>query len=565
MTRAETALMLRACGLRLQPKSVELLLDRTEGWPAGLYLAALTLAAADDPDAAAERFAGDDRLVADYLRDELISTLIPAELRFLTRTSILDELSGELCDAVLGAQGSAEVLRRLARSNALVNRLDSRDHRYRYHSLLRGMLESELHRLEPREEAALHGRASRWYADRGDFDRAVPHAISARDTQIAGDLIWSQTPTYVSAGRLATIERWLERFTRTELDGTPTLCLARATYFLAQGDGPQVEHWTGHAFAVLEESPGEDREVLRVAGAAIRATGGAREEVARMRDDAVAAFELLPEGSPFRSLCCLVEGTSHHLAGDRDLARSVLERGARLGAVGAPHVRTLCLAQLALIALDEGDPEQAARFSEEVLEQADHYGLNDYPTSALLFAVSARVRARRGRTAQASRDARRAVRLLQRLNELSPWYEIEVRISVARALVMLDDVPAARAELAAAGRLLHRIPDAPVLSDWLEQGWLEADSETSKGRWPLTPAELRLLHYLPTHLTFREIAEELVVSTNTVKTQARSVYGKLGVSSRAEAVTSAQAAGLIEGDPSRSNRLPASADFTPNA
>ena len=510
-------------------------------------------------------FAGDDRLVADYLRDELISSLTPAELRFLTRTSILEELSGKLCDEVLAAQGSAEVLRRLARSNALVNRLDSKDHRYRYHSLLRGMLESELHRLEPHEEAALHARASRWYADRGDFDRAVAHAISTGDTQIAGDLIWSQTPMYASAGRLATIERWLERFTLAELDGTPTLCLARACCSLAEGDGARVDHWTGRASAALEHSAREDREALMVTSAAIRATGGAREGVVRMREDAVAAFEHLPEGSPFRSLCCLVEGTSHHLAGDRDLARSVLERGARLGAVVAPHVRTLCLAQLALIALDEGDPEQAARFSDEVLEQAHHYGLTDYPTSALLFAVSARVRARRGRTAQASRDARRAVRLLQRLNELSPWYEIDVRISVARALVMLDDVPAARAELAAAGRLQHRIPDAPALREWLEQGWLEADSETSKGRWPLTPAELRLLHYLPTHLTFREIAEELVVSTNTVKTQARSVYGKLGVSSRAEAVASAQAAGLIESDPTRLTRSPVSADFTPNA
>jgi LuxR family maltose regulon positive regulatory protein len=92
------------------------------------------------------------------------------------------------------------------------------------------------------------------------------------------------------------------------------------------------------------------------------------------------------------------------------------------------------------------------------------------------------------------------------------------------------------------------MPDAPALREWLELAWTEADSATVDGRWPLSPAELRLLHYLPTHLTFREIAEDSFVSANTVKTQARSIYRKLGVSSRAEAVACARTAGLVGGD-----------------
>ena len=129
-----------------------------------------------------------------------------------------------------------------------------------------------------------------------------------------------------------------------------------------------------------------------------------------------------------------------------------------------------------------------------------------------------------------------------------------MRVVTARALLLLDDVPAARAQLAQAARYLHRTPDATVvIREWIERAWAEIDTARSVvGRWPLSPAELRLLHFLPTHLTFREIADDLFVSANTVKTQARSIYRKLGVSSRAEAVDCARGAGLLdETDPPR--------------
>ena len=210
MTKRETDAMLRACGLHLDPKSVHVLRKRTEGWPAALYLAALSLGEAADPDADARRFAGDDRLVVDYLRDEFIAHLDQKAASFLTRTSILDELSGDLCDAVLDSEGSASTLRDLARSNALVKSLDSKDHSFKYHSLLRDMLSAELRRLHPREEFELNGRAAAWYAARGDYDRAVPHAIASGDTEAAGSLIWSQAGTYSTTGRLATLKRWLD-------------------------------------------------------------------------------------------------------------------------------------------------------------------------------------------------------------------------------------------------------------------------------------------------------------------------------------------------------------------
>jgi LuxR family maltose regulon positive regulatory protein len=546
MTRSEGAALLDAAGLELGPEAIARLVERTEGWPAGLYLAALSLKGSRDPDEAAKEFAGDDRLVADYLRDELMSGLPSDELGFLVRTSVLERLSGPLCDAVLERQGSAEVLRRMSRTNLLLVPLDRRDHAYRYHALFREMLQAELHRLPGDDESKLHARASAWYAERADFDRAVPHAIAAGDVELAGDLIWGRAASYASAGLEPTLERWLSNFTEEQIASTPTLCLAQAACRLSQGDGAQVAHWTATALRVLAAGDRDDREALEVTAAAIKASGAAMEGVARMGEDAARAYALLADDSPWRSLCRFIEGVALHLAGDREAARGTLEGGARRGAAAAPHIETLCLAQLALLALDEGDLDAASWAAERSLAGADRHGLNEYPTSALVFAVGALVRARRGRAADARRDIRHANELLERLSGLSPWYEAEARIAIARALALLDDIPGARAQLGDAGRFTAQVADAPVLADWSQLAWQEADPAAAVERWPLTPAELRLLHFMPTHLSFREIAEQLVVSANTVKTQAQAIYRKLGVSSRAEAVACAEAAGLIE-------------------
>lgn len=172
---------------------------------------------------------------------------------------------------------------------------------------------------------------------------------------------------------------------------------------------------------------------------------------------------------------------------------------------------------------------------------------DSYPTDALVFAVSALVHATRGRIERAARHARESTGLLERLTDVSPWYEAEVRIALARALLLLDDIATVRDHLTDAARYLRQTPDAVVLGEWLEEASGAADSVASvSGQWPLTPAELRLLHLLPSHRSFREIAERLCVPTNPVKTQAQCTYRKLGVSSRAEAVTTAEAAGLIK-------------------
>jgi LuxR family maltose regulon positive regulatory protein len=209
----------------------------------------------------------------------------------------------------------------------------------------------------------------------------------------------------------------------------------------------------------------------------------------------------------------------------------------------------LCLSQLAMITIEEGDWDRGVDLTARAVRQIELHDLSSYPTSALTFAVSADVRSHVGHVDEGKRDARRAAHLLSRFGDFIPWYEAETRIMLARAALQLADVGAARTLLAQASQLARRVPDAVVFGGWLDETWGLVDSaatEALAGPATLTMAELRILRFLPTHLSFREIGGRLHVSTNTVKTQAHAVYRKLDVSSRSEAVSRAADIGLLD-------------------
>jgi LuxR family maltose regulon positive regulatory protein len=219
--------------------------------------------------------------------------------------------------------------------------------------------------------------------------------------------------------------------------------------------------------------------------------------------------------------------------------------------VGAPGIEALCLAQLALLAFDDDDSANAHAHAARARAQIERFGLVEYPTSALVFAVSSAAHAQSGRVDEAKMDAQRAAELAARLADSAGWYEIEVRIALARTALRLSDMASARSQLAEASRLLRRSPDAVVLEEWLQDGWAWADSAIGHSlgdRWSLTTAELRVLQFLPTHRSLPEIAKELNVSANTVKTHTRAIYRKLDASSRAEAVVRARGSGLLDAD-----------------
>ncbi|MFL5847771.1 MAG: LuxR C-terminal-related transcriptional regulator [Solirubrobacteraceae bacterium] len=544
MHRGEAAALVSSVGLRLRRPELETLMRRTEGWAAGLYLAALSLRTGRD-DGALARFGGDDRMVADYLRDEVLSELAADDLEFVVATSVLDRLSGPVCDAVSGRARSARRLRRLSRSNLLVLPLDHNDESYRYHPLLLDHLRAELRRRDRHAEPELHRLASGWYAQNGDVDAALQHALAAGDVARGGALLWGAAGAWAARGRNAALESWLDRFTDGEIATTPTLTVTAALSHLANGQGDLVERWAAAARPIAGTAGrGPRTATLELLSAALGRNG-----VAAMTERAAAAGPFTPPDSPGRAMRCLVVGVGLQLSGEGEKARFELEAGVRHGALAAPALQALCLAQLALLAIDHDDWHAAAAHAERALGHVRRGGLRDYPTMALVHAVSAEVRARRGQIEAATEDAARARLLMARLRDFAPWYEAETRIALARTALRLTDVAGARRLLVKARRFLRRTPDAIVLAQWADEASAAADAFVSSGgvgAAALTTAELRVLQSLPTHLSLREIAAAMRVSENTVKTQAHAIYRKLDASSRSGAVDRARALGLLE-------------------
>jgi LuxR family transcriptional regulator, maltose regulon positive regulatory protein len=544
MTRTEAAKLLADAGHRLDPDTLDTLLQRTEGWPVALALAGVYLGERGSrPNLA--RFGGADRLIADYVRDELLCDLPDDERAFAVRTSMVDTLTGPLCDALLERADSASVLGTLARAG-LVLPVDRTGERYRYHRLVRDTLRGELRRGEPELEPQLHRRASVWHRSTGDVDRAVHHALAAGDAPEAGDVVWSGVADSVAEGQTCSLERWLSRFTDYQLSRQPQLGLAAAGCELVRGQGHLVEHWASIA-AQAPRSRGSRGAVE--AGVALMRAAIAREGPARMREDAGWAYELQPAGRACRALACFLGGVASHLLGDRDEATRQLEEGARSAAVPAPLVHALCLAELAVLALERGEWDEVIERSTRARAQVDRHVLRNIPTTALVFAVSAVARAQRGRIEEAQSDLEDATRLLASLTDFAAWYEAEVHILLARSALQLSDVRVARTHLNAAARLSKHVAGAAALDDWLgeTQARLEAFTPSQRAQpVPMTAAELRILRYLPTHLSFREIAERTQVSANTVKTQANAVYRKFGVACRSEAVARARSCGLLD-------------------
>ena len=543
MTRAEASMLLSLAGVELAPEAALRLTRRTEGWPAGLYLAALSLRTQERDRPDVDGFAGDDRFIAEYVRDELLSELPADQLDFLTQTSILDRLSGPVCDALLGRRDSADMLARLAQSNVMLTPLDRCNSTYRYRGLYATVLKAELRRLAPGRDAELHRRASGCWAERGDLERAIAHAIEGQDSHQAGRLLWDGAARHVTSGRYPVIRGWLSRFADAELAADPLLALAAAGTALLAGNLYEAERWTA-----LAGERNDDGDLVRAGTALMHAAIGAGSP-AEIVACATRAHDLLGDDSPWLSLCRFLEGVGRHLAGERDAAIGRLRDGAHHAAVAAPMVQALCLAQLALVASDQGDVDRSVTLAERAAAQVRRCGLEGLPMVALAVAVSAEARARRGDVAQAAGEVREALGLLERIIDPSPWYEAECRIVLARARLRLNGAVSARELTDQARRTLERIPDAPVLRGWLDEAVAQIEAALSDGPdadWSLTTAELRVLRFLPSHLSFREIAEQLFVSPNTVKTHVRGIYRKLDVSSRGTAVDRARRAGLVE-------------------
>ncbi len=227
--------------LEVAPEDVTTLADRTEGWPAALQLAALSMQGRDDLAGFVAGFAGTDRYVVDYLVDEVLSRQ-PDDVRsFLLRTSVLDRLTGDLCDAVTGSGGGGTMLETLYRENLFVVPLDDRRHWYRYHHLFAEVLQTHLREVGPDEQVTLHRRASQWFADSGDPESAVRHALTAGDVERAADIAELAFPSMARRRKEATIRGWVGAFPDDVVRRRPVLAISFVGGLMQANDFTSVD------------------------------------------------------------------------------------------------------------------------------------------------------------------------------------------------------------------------------------------------------------------------------------------------------------------------------------
>ena len=554
LTLGEGDLLLRRSGAECDVDAVEVLIRRTDGWAAAMALAVSgRRAGPDGRPQGIPRLRGDDHAFAEYVREEVLCALSADQRVWLRRCAILDELSGPLCDAVLGGRDSAEELRLIARVTQLLDPVDVAHRGYRWHTLLRECMLGELRRLEPELEPELHRRASLWERVHGDADAAIAHACASRDAELAGELLSARLVVYLTSGRAQQVLTWLSDLRRDQIAGSPALSMSAAYACLVKGKIPEATHWAAVAAASRDagQSLGSAASVTTGTAAAglevLRAVIG-RVSGREMQDAAARAIALDPAPSRWRSTALMVQGVGAHLCGDREQATGLLSDAADLAGADAPAIVALALTQRTMIAIEQADWPLAEELGDTLSGVIDDGRLRAHPLMAVALSACAAVRAHQGRVDEAKHDLRAALELLAFLGESVPWYGAQANILAAHAALWLADIVGARTLLAHASRLARRIPDAVIFERWFTDAWAHMDdlAENSlSGPSTLTIAELRVLRFLPSHRSFREIAEQLGVSANTVKSQAHAVYRKLGAGSRSEAVERASEAGLL--------------------
>ena len=256
MARPEASSLLMEAGVDLADEDTDDLVQRTEGWPAGLYLAALAIKAGSPQAEAGFQLTGDDRYVGDYLRSEFLDRMSRAEVSFLTRTSILDRMCGPLCDATLTRKGSTRILEQLESRNLLVVPLDRRREWYRYHHLFRELLLAELRRREPDMVAPLHSRAAAWYEANAMPEAAIEHAQAACDAERVARLVLNRMQPVWSSGRVDTVLRWTEWLEdKTWVEGYSAIAVHGALILALLGRTGATERW---AAAVERAASRED-------------------------------------------------------------------------------------------------------------------------------------------------------------------------------------------------------------------------------------------------------------------------------------------------------------------
>jgi LuxR family transcriptional regulator, maltose regulon positive regulatory protein len=542
--------VLKAVGLEVSKAEAAALNAQAEGWVAGLHLAALFMQESGDPEPVAA-FHGDDRFVADYLKSEHLSSLKRTELEFLLRTSILDRMCAPLCDDLVERGDSAKRLQTLEEGNFFVVALDHHREWFRYHRLFRDMLRAELEHGDPDLARALHRRASSWYEANGDPAPAIDHAFAGGDVDSVARLVGSYAMPFFRSGRVATVERWLAAFDDPVLlSAYPAVAAFGAWIHALRGRPEDADRFAYALEHPTYQGPMPDGSASPAGWAALVRAMLCRHGLGEMERDAALAVDELHGASFWRPSALLLHAVGILLQGDEDSGSDLLEQAAEAAVgSGAIYVGVVAHAELALLALRQNDLTGAADHLARAEDFLQNQPIDDYVPAAMHLAASARLALDRGQAATARSFLVSAMRLRGYLSAAIPWFGIQTALELARAHLSIGDVEGARTLALEAEDVLAHRGDVGILKGQLGELRAQlANAVAVEDGWAstLTAAELRLLPLLTTHLSFREIAERLFVSRNTVKSQAISVYRKLGASSRSEAIERAGELGLVD-------------------
>jgi LuxR family transcriptional regulator, maltose regulon positive regulatory protein len=552
LDQADAAALLRAAEVSLDDDDVAVLHQRTEGWAAGLYLAALFLLEGGSLEHAAMSFGGDDRLVSQYMESEFLARISARHREFLTRTAVLERMSQPLCEAVLDMPGPDMTLAELARSNLLLVPLDRDGHWYRYHHLFRDMLLAELERREPGLLPVLRRRAAAWCLSNDLPEEALEYAMAADDVGMAADLVGTLAVPARRGGRITTLLRWLRWLEeRGAINEHPMVMALAALIYAWLGRSAEAERWIDAVDRWQDRNivPPDDTAVM--AWAALDQAFMCRWGIAQMLADADQASRAFTAAGIATGAPALLQGIARILSGDVGGSEAILTDAVKIGQeTGTRDIAAAALAERSLTAMARGDWTRADELAGQAQTMLRLARAEESYFAPLVCAAQARAAIHRGDVTTTQQQLVSAQRARRLLTYAVPHVAVQARIELARVHLDLDDAAGARTLIQEIDEILERRPELGTLVDEAR----ELRDRLSAERGPATPgvsslttAELRVLPMLATHLSYPEIAAELSVSPNTIKSQTYSIFRKLGATSRSQAVIRSRELELLDG------------------
>jgi LuxR family transcriptional regulator, maltose regulon positive regulatory protein len=540
-------LLENATGSKLGSDDLQVLVDKTEGWPAGLYLAALSIRDGHDTGTFVMDFAGTNRHIVEYLSAEVLGKQPTHLQQFLIETSILNRFSAQLCDAILDTNGSARLLADLQRSNLFLVALDDHQEWYRYHHLFGDLLRSQLALNDPQLSIDLHRRAASWHRRWGYIGESIEHAIEGDDLAAAKSLIAESWLSYMAAGHLFTVTRWLSMIGDVDRAADPTLAIISAWVSAAGGQWVVAQQW-------LTEAARSDGEVLLPDGLSVKTSadllrasygfGGfseAHEAAQRAVRDTAGNFRWYPYSEFLFGLTLRWSG---HLTDAVQHLETALSSNAEVSSVFLNET----LSALAISYCDQGRLSEAEELAREARVIVEEHGLDDTILASASLTAMGRVLADRGELHEASRSLEEVLVLRRSVDGQNPWATIEAMLTLAPVRFARGDRDGAKELLKESRRLLKSHPDGGMLQTKLdkeERMLYRRDRPPITAGEVLTDREMAVLRLLPSRLSQREIGDELFLSLNTIKSHVRAIFRKLDATSRREAVDTSRKLGLI--------------------